>query len=356
MAKPRGNCLAVVGGQYGSEGKGVIVGHLADRFQIHVRVGGPNAGHSVKYAGETYKMQSLPVGWVNPKAHLYLGRGGLVNFEQLKKEIDMVARVDSKIKLRTHIDMKAGVLSKWHHDGEGGVDGELHRRIGSTGEGVGAARISRIRRDADQFKLAYEVAADYGLAECLTASAAGYIDRHLLEGDNVLLEGTQGSGLSLLHGPWPYVTSADTNAAQMAADVGISPRHVNRIMLVVRSHPIRVAGNSGPLKGELTWDDISRRLGKSVEERTTVTKKVRRIGEWDEALVRDAVLLNAPTSLALTFADYIDPACEGKRKWDSLTKPVKAFVDYLESTFNVPVALVGTGGSQWSVVDRGFAP
>lgn len=356
MAKPHGNCLALVGGQYGSEGKGVIVGHLADRFNVHVRVGGPNAGHSLKYKGETFKMQSLPCGWVNPSATLVLGRGGLINMPILKREVEMVQRIFPDIKMRLLIDHLAGILSDWHHSAEGGVQGELHKRIGSTGEGVGAARIDRIRRDPSRFQRAEEVLDEFGLAPCMTYNALDSIRNMMERGEHVLLEGTQGSGLSLLHGPWPYVTSADTNAAQMAADVGLSPRLVNRIMLVVRTYPIRVAGNSGPLLGELSWDEVSRRVGRPVEERTTVTKKIRRIGEWDDALFLDAVRLNAPTSLALTFADYLDPKVEGIRTFKALTPTVLRFVDKLEAMANVPVALIGTGGSEWAVVDRGIAP
>jgi adenylosuccinate synthase len=355
MAKPHGNCLAVVGGQYGSEGKGVIVAHLASRFKVHVRVGGPNAGHSMKYNAETFKMQSLPCGWVNPEATLVLARGGLIHMPTLDREVKTVARMFPRIKERIIIDKFAGILSDWHHEEEGGVQGELHRRIGSTGEGVGAARLARIRRDPSRFQRAFEVAEEWGLGECLSPSALNNIRNMLDRGDHVLLEGTQGSGLSLLHGPWPYVTSADTNAAQMAADVGLSPRLVNRIMLVVRTFPIRVAGNSGPLEGELSWDQMSRRLGKSTEERTTVTKKIRRVGEWDDQLFIDAVRLNVPTSIALTFADYLDPKVEGLRRFDSLTRPVREFVDRLEKISNVPVALVGTGGPSWAVVDRGIA-
>jgi adenylosuccinate synthase len=173
-------------------------------------------------------------------------------------------------------------------------------------------------------------------------------------GENTLLEGAQGAGLSLIHGPWPYVTSTDTNASQMAADIGLPPRFINRTVLVVRSHPIRVAGNSGPLKNEITWAELSKRLGKEVEEKTTVTRKIRRIGEWDDDLFMAAVRINAPTSIALMFADYINPADEGKTRFGDLSVKTKSFVKYLESMSGVPVSLIGTGGHGWKIVDRGI--
>jgi adenylosuccinate synthase len=295
-------------------------------------------------------MQSLPVGWTNPKAKLVLGRGGLIDFHQLKKEVDSILVHDPYIKERIYIDARAGVLDERHHKQEGGVDGELHRRIGSTGEGVGAARVARINRDPSRFSLAADAAKEWGFAGCVVEDASDLIRKAVEDGDDTLLEGTQGSGLSLIHGPWPFVTSADTNAGQFAADLGIAPRFIDRTLLVVRSHPIRVAGNSGPLKNEMTWSQMSAALGKTVEEKTTVTLKTRRVGEWDEDLFTAALKLNAPTSLALTFTDYIDPAVEGITMYSALSSKVKGFIAYLERLSGVPVLFAGTGGHHWQVV------
>jgi adenylosuccinate synthase len=366
MSVARGNVLAVVGGQFGSEGKGVIVNHIADRFEYHVRVGGPNAGHSLNHKGTVYKMQALPCGWTNPDAQLFIARGALVDPIILTREIEMLRRLDPSITKRIKIDRWAGVISKWHHTSEGGVDGELHARIGSTGEGVGAARKARIARDPNHFRFIEEVADEFGgaddrsskewsLRDCLVDDVSRMLIDGISIGRHCLLEGTQGAGLSLIHGAWPYVTSADTNAAQMAADVGLPPRFINRTLLVVRSHPIRVAGNSGPLLNEITWSEVSRRVGKPVEEKTTVTKKIRRVGEWDEDLFINAVKLNAPTSLAFTFADYISPVDEGKRSFGHLSMITRNFINYLESTGKTPVSLIGTGGPTWAVVERGIA-
>jgi adenylosuccinate synthase len=353
-----GNILAVVGGQYGSEGKGVIVNHIADDFGIHVRVGGPNAGHSFWHADRVWKMQVVPCGWTNPDALLLLGRGMLLDLRQLVTEMEDIATVDPTIFERVKIDARAGILTAEHMAEEGGVQGELHRRIGSTGHGVGAARHARMRRDESQFFLAAEGVRRWPdsrqrmwLRAMLVDNTPGIISAARENGANILLEGTQGSGLSLLHGPWPYVTSADTNAAQLAADIGIPPRLVNRTLLVVRTFPIRVAGASGPLYRELTWDEMSRRVGRPVIEQTTVTKKTRRIGEWDDGLVEQAVLLNAPTSMALTFADYLAPQDTGCTLWQNLTGTTRAFVEHLEQRFRVRVSFVGTGGPTWSVVD-----
>jgi adenylosuccinate synthase len=348
----RGHVCAVVGGQYGSEGKGVIVNFLADKYGVHVRVGGPNAGHSFYHDGQVFKMQSVPCGWTNPKAICVLGRGILINPVILKKEIATIREFAHDIDRRLVIDRLAGVLDdNYHHRlGEGGVNGALHHRIGSTGEGVGAARLDRIKRDPDLFQLAYEIP---NLEPFLSDDTPGVMYDAVTNGEDILLEGTQGSGLSLVHGPWPYVTSADTNAAQLCADAGIPPRFVDQTILVLRTFPIRVAGNSGPLKDELTWEEVSAYAGRPVCEKTTVTQKTRRVGKWDPELVKKAIHLNAPTSVAITFMDYLFPECEGVCHWIDMPRDAKAWVYAFEDEFQVGVSMVGTGGNPWRVVATG---
>lgn len=349
--------LAVVGGQYGSEGKGVIVHKIAHRYGVHVRVGGPNAGHSFVEKGRLWKMQMVPCGWVNPDAVLVIGRGCLIDMKQLKKEIEEIEKVDPTIRSRVRVDALAGIVSPSHAKEAGGVEGELHKRYGSTGKGTGVARMARLARDPDNFQFFREVADDYGLADLAQEDTPMFLGHVARSGAGVLLEGTQGFGLSLLHGPWPFCTNHDTTAAQLAADCGLSPRLVNRVMVVARTFPIRVHGNSGPLANERTWEEISQRVGKPVEERTTVTNLVRRVGEWDEQLFLRACEVNAPTSLAITFMDYLAPEVEGAESWDGLSERAVKFVDYLEAiTGGVPVAFVGTGGDGFKVINREFRP
>lgn len=343
---------AVVGAQYGSEGKGAIVSAIAHEYHVHVRTGGPNAGHTIYHQGQEYKMQIIPCGWINPEAKLVIGRGAIVNPEILKREIKMLAKVDPHIMERLYIDAKAGVLLPEFHQAENGVHGELHQRIGSTGEGVGAARLARISRDPLSFIFMEDIAKDYSLSVCDTVQLINAW--HDLNGNSVLLEGTQGFGLSLIHGPWPYVTSHDTSAAQLAADAGISPRKIQSILLVARTMPIRVAGNSGPLKGEMSWEQVSKQVGYSVEERTTVTNKTRRIGEWDEALFRDAVVANAPTSIAITFLDYIFPTDTAKTEFRQLSFPAMEYLDRIFQTYHIPVSLIGTGGKPVNIIRTGI--
>lgn len=339
---------AIVGAQYGSEGKGVVAKHLAHDYDVWVRTGGPNAGHSFVHEGRLWKMQSLPCGWVNKEAVLYLGPGAVINPGVLVEEIRKIEEVygEKFITSRLYVHPNATPILPKHVDTEGHTKGEIHQRIGSTGEGVGEARRARIERN-------------------LSNESSGFINSYLPEDifvdeyeyqkrDKIMVEGTQGSGLSLVHGEWPYTTSADTNVGQFLVDAGLPPR-VDRVILVARTHPIRVAGNSGPLLGETTWEEMSDKLERDVEERTTVTKKVRRIGIWDEKLFLNACKLNAPTDIALTFIDYLNPEDHNCTREADLSKKAKDFINHVERISETPVNYVGTGFNEeegWCCIER----
>ena len=320
----RGKLTVLVGGQYGSEGKGAIAAKIADKYQVHVRVGSPNAGHTIYWRGEKHVMQSIPCGWINPNATIVIGRGALLNMKQFMKELRHIQQYYPNFTARLAVDPEAGVLDEKFHEMEGGTEGEMHRRIGSTGEGVGPARVARINRDPNQFRQFKDIAREYGLEACLQENTPKFIAVAQDMGANVLIEGTQGSALSLLHSHWPYCTSIDTNTAGIISEVGIAPSRVTDVLMVVRTYPIRVAGNSGPMKNEITWEELSKRTGVNmVPEKTTVTKKVRRIAEWDDELFEQSCLLNAPTQIALTFADYIDPTTYGATSVEELEQSWK---------------------------------
>ncbi len=349
----RGKLTVLVGGQYGSEGKGAIAAHVADDYNVHVRVGSPNAGHTIYWRGEKHVMQSIPCGWINPNAQIVIGRGALLNMKQFMKELVHILTYYPDFLDRLHIDPEAGILDEKFHIEEGGTHGEMHKRIGSTGEGVGPARIARLKRDKEEFHQFKDVAEEYGLEKCLCNNTPNFIALMQDGGDNILIEGTQGSALSLLHSFYPYCTSVETNAAGIIAEVGIAPARVTDVILVCRTYPIRVAGNSGPMQNEITWEELNERMvnagGAEIKpEKTTVTKKVRRIAEWDDALYRQSCLLNAPTQVALTFADYIDPAVYGKSNIEAFTNSER-LQEFVKNHNIDKLAFIGTGPN--SVID-----
>lgn len=342
----KGKLTVLVGGQYGSEGKGAIAAHVANDYKIHVRVGSPNAGHTIYWRGEKHVMQSIPCGWINPDADIVIGRGALLNMKQFMKELVHIMQYYPDFLTRLHIDAEAGILDEKFHQMEGGVNGEMHRRIGSTGEGVGPARVARINRDPDNFKQFKDVAEEYGLEKCIYDNTPKYLAEAQNLGFSTLIEGTQGSALSLLHSYWPYCTSIDTNAAGIISEVGIAPSRVTDVLMVCRTYPIRVAGNSGPMKNEITWEELNNRMGgiaKVTPEKTTVTHKVRRIAEWDDELFDQSCMLNHPTQIALTFADYIDPRVHGSNNRNVVmnSAPIRKFME--EHNLDGRIDLIGTG-------------
>jgi adenylosuccinate synthase len=348
---------ALVGAQFGSEGKGVVAKHIANEYDAWVRTGGPNAGHSFVEKGRLWKMQCLPCGWVNKNAMLMLGPGAVINPDILLHEIEQIENgYDPNIRGRILIDARATPLLQKHVNREGHTKGEIHERIGSTGEGVGAARMEWMNRDERAVRPFAEIAENYGHGfAAMVGDTTEMLSGMRRRGKSIMLEGTQGFGLSLTHGQWPYVTSADTNAAQLASDAGVPPQHVTDVYLVARTYPIRVAGNSGPLHEETNWQAMSHRLKQPVEERTTVTKLIRRVGAWDEELMARACIVNSPTGIILTFIDYLSPDDQWKTMFINLTDKSRSFVDYIERRFEAPVILIGTGFSPaegWTCIDR----
>jgi adenylosuccinate synthase len=163
----------------------------------------------------------------------------------------------------------------------------------------------------------------------------------LCAGERILIEGTQGFGLSPVHGDaWPKCTSRDTTAAAFLSEAGISPLLVDEIVLVIRCHPIRVAGDSGPLKGETSWAQISDEAGLEIApELTSVTQKIRRVGVFDPSIVRRAIIANSPTKIVLNHLDYVDPLSRGAFH---LTRKARDFVRSVEHEIGQLVDEVGT--------------
>lgn len=329
-----GNVTALVGAQYGSEGKGAVAAEIAHLYDVHVRTGGPNAGHTFYHDYLKWVARGLPVGWVNPDASLVIGPGAVLDWELLLEEIDAVEGAGYPVRDRMYIDPRAVCVTAAQRNGEGGTGGPAHARIGSTGEGVGLARIAKISR---QVLLSGE---EYRTVHAKDVPQLGEMCRpfEYTREQQILLEGTQGVGLSLTTGHWPYVTSADTGAAQMLADAGLSPGWFKETILVARTYPIRVAGRSGPLFDELTWDEVG-----VPPEVTTVTRKVRRVGSWDTLQVAQAAARNEPVQLVVTFIDYINPKDKGVTQWDALSSKTLSWISLAQTQLAMPIAGVGTG-------------
>ncbi len=335
----------VVGAQYGGEGKGKVVAYLAlrDNPDYVVRCGGPNSGHTVYHENQIYKLRMLPAGFVNPRSRLLLAPGCVINPKVLLQEVEL-AGIDSG---RLGVDHNAVVITDREAQKE--YDLGLRTRIGSTLSGTGLGVINRILRDGSA-RLALE---SPELSSFITDVAAE-VNTGIDIGKSCIVEGTQGFGLSLYHTKcYPYATSRDTTAAAFLSEVGLSPLAVTSIIMAVRTFPIRVEGNSGPLENEITWQELREISGYpyDVSEFTTATNRLRRVGKFDLELVRRAAMVNKPTEIALHGADYLDFTNKGQQRFDELGATTKQFILHLEKELQTTLRYVGTGPDDYEIVD-----
>ncbi len=346
----------LVGGQYGSEGKGNVAFFMAPEYDALVRVGGPNAGHKVPTPGTAFTHRLLPSGTrANEDAKLIIGPGAVLNLGVLLDEI-AACQVEAT---RLRIDPQAMIIEQSDIDAEATLVG----KIGSTGQGVGAATARRIvnrdraRDDLAPVRLAKDVGVLDPYLEPTTDALAGLYARRA----RILLEGTQGTGLSLYHGEYPHVTSRDTTASGCLAEAGIGPRLVRRVIGVFRTYPIRVSngadGTSGSMSQEITFEAVAERSGLDVDqllgsERGSVSNKQRRVGEFEWAEVARSAQLNSLTDIALTFADYLDKRNRDARRFDQLTPDTLAFITQVERVAGVPVSMIATRFEVRSIIDR----
>lgn len=346
---PNVKCVdVIIGGQFGSEGKGNIAAYLANEYDVLIRVGGPNAGHTVRSHSGLYTYHQLPSGCRDTNAEILLGPGMTIDPVDLLKEIS-----DCNIdETRLFIDPQAMIIELEDIT----TETSLVESIASTGKGGGAASARRILgRNSKTIRFAKDVPElkpYVGDTEPYRGSTYSRLEDAYRAQKSILLEGTQGSGLSLFHGNYPFVTSRDTNIAGCLAEAGISPSRVRKILMVVRSTPIRVAntdeGNtSGTLKHEIDFKKIAEYAKLNADElelyeKTSTTNRKRRVGWFDWELFRKSSSLNAPTDIVLTFADYIDGANEHARRFEKLSVSTIKFVEELERVAQAPVSLIST--------------
>ena len=322
----------VVGGQYGSEGKGKVVQWLAKSRSAAavVRVGGSNSGHTaIAPDGSSIVLRQLPTGAVLPGVLCVIAPGSYIDPPLLHAEIDRVGLgLD-----RLLIDPNAFVITEADRAEEEASG--MRAAIGSTNSGTGAAVRRRTLRQADTSRA--------GTCESLKPFVGETVSRlrQISRRERVVIEGTQGFGLSVLHSPfYPYTTTRDTSAAGALAEAGLSPTDVDEVVLTLRAFPIRVGGNSGPLANETTWEELTRISGAAqpLQEFTSVTGSLRRVAHFDPVIVRRAIEVNNPTMVVMNHVDYIDATCVGR---EGLTQKASSFVRTTAEAIGRPIDFVG---------------
>ena len=274
----------------------------------------------------------LPSGFLNKDAKVMVGPGVVVNPSVLLKEIN-----DFDVEGRAFLDYNCGIIEESHKEADS--QGRLKEKIGSTGSGTGPANAERAMRT---LKMAKEIDELESYLTDVPLEVNSALDRN----ENVLIEGTQGTHLSLWHGTYPFVTTKDVTASGICADVGIGPKKVDDVIVVFKAYLTRVG--TGPMPGELSAEETS---AKGWEEFGTVTGRLRRAAEFDFGLAKRAVMLSSANQISITKLDVRFPNCAGITSYDELEEDAKSFIKKIEKELGVKVTLIGTGPSVNDVID-----
>ncbi len=332
--------VAVVGAQWGDEGKGKIVDWLSNRADLVVRFqGGHNAGHTLVVGDVTYKLSLLPSGVVQGKPSV-IGNGVVVDPTALLAEIEKISAQGVAITPDVLVLAdNACLILPLHRDLDLAREQEAGTaKIGTTGRGIGPAYEDKVGRRAIRIAdladpaaldlkiprlLAHHQALRRGLhldeidpaalkAELLEIApkilpyaqpAWRLLDEAVRQGRRILFEGAQGALLDVDHGTYPFVTSSNTAAGQAAAGAGVGPSAVGYVLGIVKAYTTRVG--SGPFPTELE-DEVGQHLGVVGKEFGVVTGRKRRCGWFDAVLVRQTIAINGIHGMALTKLDVLD--------------------------------------------------
>ena len=311
----------LIGMQFGSEGKGLIAGHLAcsGKYDTVVNVNMPNAGHTyIDKDGTEYMFKVLPNGAVSPYVKkVMIGPDSVFDPSRLLTEIGMVG---SCLWNHLYIHENATILRPEHVISE--KKQKMVEKFGSTAQGSAEAMIDKIRREE------HAVASfDPGeFADCIVSEAEWQM--LLRDSKKILLEGCQGWSLGLNSGFYPFCTSRDTTPGRLMSGARIPHHWADRIIGACRVHPIRVGGNSGPGypdQTELTWEEINQ-----APEFTTVTNRQRRVFTFSRMQIADCIDYCGVTDVFLNFCNY-DPV---------LASSIKAEINGIGETLNNGVCRV----------------
>ena len=363
---------AVIGAQWGDEGKGKIVDRLCEDFDVVARYqGGHNAGHTVKFADQHFALRLIPSGIIHPDKLCLLGNGMVIEPQALLDEIDNLRKAGVTIEDNLLISDAAHVILPYHkaldlaREEAAGV-----AKIGTTGRGIGPAYESKVGRygiriadlvDPDVLRQKIEftcaernavLSGVYGrethdpaqlyedylrFGELLAKRVVNgtvWINDKIRSGQRVMFEGAQGTMLDIDHGTYPFVTSSSTIVGGICSGLGVAPKHIHKVIGVGKAYTTRVGGGAFPT--ELN-DAHGEHLRKRGNEFGTVTGRPRRCGWLDLPVLRTAAILNGLDEIALTKLDVLDefdeiPVCTSYKvrgaTWNTFPAFAVAHDDY----------------------------
>lgn len=296
--------------QYGSTGKGSLVGLLAYSGEYDTTIANPNtsSGHTCVCDKGTFIHKALPLGIVGDSVKtVMIGPGSVINIDVLEKEYNNAKELMGSKRLMIHPN--ALIVTQYHILTEQQILGH----IGSTCTGGGAARVSKIWRDAKELPIAkFELGSDHKWV-CTHDEWRDSIARS----KRILIESSQGTSLSIDSKFYPCVTSRNVSTAGILSDCAVPIKMLDQVFGTVRTYPIRVAGTSGGCyddQHEVSWEEIGQE-----KEYTTVTKKVRRVFTFSEKQIEEAIFENSVDSIFLNFCNYM-----GKKEVAEMVKIIES--------------------------------
>jgi adenylosuccinate synthase len=332
--------IAVVGAQWGDEGKGKVVDYLARSFDYIARyAGGHNAGHTVIFDGHRFVLQLIPSGILRPGKKAVIGSGTVVDPAALVNELENLKKADIEVRDRLFLSNRAHLVFPYHREMDKAAESARGAaKIGTTSRGIGPAYEDKMARrgirvgdllDADGFneklervvhekcaisRAAYGHPLDVaGLLETylelgahirgLIADTSALLNRALDKGESVLFEGAQGTMLDIDHGTYPYVTSSSATSGGVATGLGVPPTRLTGVVGVSKAYTTRVG--SGPFPTEMP-DLEANHVRDRGNEFGAVTGRPRRCGWLDLEVLRYAKMINGMNSLAITKLDVFD--------------------------------------------------
>jgi adenylosuccinate synthase len=357
--------LAVLGAQWGDEGKGKIVDLLTRHFSIVARYqGGHNAGHTVYVNGAKFILRLIPSGILHPGIECVIGNGVVIDPQALFAEIDELSRNGIETANRILVSDKAHLILPYHRDLDLLSEARRgERKIGTTSRGIGPAYEDKIaRRGIRVCDLIDPKGLEQNVRDNVTArnrlvqdstmdwkpvydqllkhaermrpmirDVSVLLDRAARDGKSILFEGAQGTLLDIDHGTYPYVTSSNASIGGVCTGLGIPPKAIGAVLGVVKAYATRVG--EGPFPTELSGA-MGNRLRETGSEYGAVTGRPRRCGWYDAVAVRYAARINGLDGLALTKLDVLDgletiAICTAYRCGDRTLTDFPADVDQL---------------------------
>lgn len=336
-----GKSVAILGAQWGDEGKGKIVDLLTDRVKYVVRYqGGHNAGHTLIINGEKTVLRLIPSGILRDNVTCLIGNGVVLSPSALLQEMGELESRGVNVRERLLISEACPLILPYHVAMDHAREAALGKKaIGTTGRGIGPAYEDKVARrglrvgdlfnmpqfaeklksilDYYNFQLVHyykvepvdyaktltEIEAVADIIKAMVADVTTILHQARAKGENILFEGAQGTMLDIDHGTYPYVTSSNTTAGGVATGSGFGPRSLDYVLGIIKAYCTRVGG--GPFTTEL-FDEVGAEIARKGNEFGAVTGRPRRCGWFDAVAVRRAIQLNSISGFCMTKLDVLD--------------------------------------------------